>query len=170
MRETDCSAYTQFSQLFGKSHPEGHRNGVFFSRTDPKNHTKKSTERSQHSHFLLPRISYSSTSSTEPESESRMEPWELNWDPLSVTTRPGRNASQPGHQWKCSKGPLTAMGERDSQVQPGEGGMELKDETHYKFKIKLHSVTQCQQCYQWMVSATLWSSIAAVSLILAAPW
>lgn len=85
-------------------------------------------ERSQDSPSLLPRISYSSTSSAEPESESRMEPWELNWDPLSVAMRPARKASQPGHQWKCSKGALTAVGDGDSQVWPGKEGWSSKME------------------------------------------
>lgn len=65
-----------------------------------------------------------------------MEPWELNWDPLSVARRPGRKASQPGHQGKRSKESLTAKGDGDSQEQPGKGGMELKDGKHYGFKKK----------------------------------
>lgn len=102
-----------------------------------------------------------------------MEPWELNWDPLSVATRPGRNATQPGYQWKWSEGSLSAKGEVDSQVWPGQGGMEVKDGKHYGFKMKLHSITQRQQrasiiSVQYQCHYVFNSS--RVSGISAAPW
>lgn len=148
MRETGCSAHAQNSAIcLGKAilKARGTRSSSAGLTSTQPHQEVCLYARSQHSHSLLPRISYSSTSSVEPESESRMEPWELNWDPLSVATRPGRNATQPGHQWKWSEGSLTAKGEVDSQVRPGQGGMEVVDGKHYGFKMKLHSITQRQQ-------------------------
>lgn len=139
MRENDCSAYTKNSAIcLGKAILKDRGTGSASAGLTPTQPHQEVCfyERSQHSHFLLPLISYSSTSSAEPESESRMEPWELNWDPLSVARRPRRKASQPGHQGKCSKGSLTAKGDGDSQVWPGKGVMELKDGKHYRFKMK----------------------------------
>lgn len=101
-----CS-YSEFSHLLWKSYPEGQRDMLFFSGTDLNTTTSRRTLslcKNQQSRSLLPRISYSSTSSAEPESESRMEPWELNWDPLSVATRPGRNTIQPAINGSGLKG------------------------------------------------------------------
>lgn len=142
--------------------PEGH---ALLQQNQLKTTTPRKRLSLCKSHSLLPRISYSSTSSAEPESENCMEPRELNWDPLSVATTPGRNATQPGHQWEWSERSLTAKGEVDSQVRPQQGGMQVKDGKHYGFQTQLHAITQSQQHtninnLQYQIS-TLWSSLAA---------